>query len=60
MHKSSGKTGSNAKRVSTVSSRMFRVMDHLKTDAERAAYLEALLEEGDSRLITIAGSICSS
>jgi probable addiction module antidote protein len=27
--------------------------DHLKTDAERAAYLEALLEDGDSRVITI-------
>ncbi len=53
MHKAIGRTGSSAKRVSTAPSRALRVTDHLKTDAERAAYLEALLEEGDSRVITI-------
>ncbi|MBI2383013.1 MAG: putative addiction module antidote protein [Gammaproteobacteria bacterium] len=31
----------------------FRAADHLKTDAERAAYLEALLEDGDSRALTL-------
>jgi probable addiction module antidote protein len=53
MHKTTGKTGSGAKRASRAASRPFRVADHLKTDAERAAYLEALLEDGDSRVITI-------
>jgi probable addiction module antidote protein len=53
MHRATGKTGSGAKRGSAAPSRPFRVTDHLKTDAERAAYLEALLEDGDSRVITI-------
>lgn len=53
MHKATGKTGSNAKRDSAAASRPFRITDHLKSDAERAAYLEALLEDGDSRVITI-------
>lgn len=53
MHKTTGKTGRGAKRASRAASRPFRVADHLKTDAERAAYLEALLEDGDSRVITI-------
>jgi probable addiction module antidote protein len=53
MHKATGKTGSGAKRVSRPPSRPFRVADHLKTSAERAAYLEALLEEGDAQVITI-------
>lgn len=53
MHKATGKTGSGANRGKYPPSRPFRVTDHLKTDAERAAYLEALLEEGDSRVITL-------
>lgn len=58
MRKTTGKTGSSARRaseprVSRAPSRAFRVTDHLKTGAERAAYLEALLEDGDSRVITI-------
>lgn len=53
MHKATGKTGSGARRGRYAPSRPFRVTDHLKTDAERAAYLEALLEEGDSRVITL-------
>ena len=53
MHQAIGKTGNSAKRSSFPPSRPFRATDHLKTDAERAAYWEALLEEGDSRVITI-------
>lgn len=53
MHKLTGKTGSAGKRRSPAPSRPFRVVDQLKTDAERAAYLEALLEDGDSRVITL-------
>lgn len=53
MPKVTGKTGSGAKRSSVAPSRAFRATDHLKTDAERAAYLEALLEDGDNRVITI-------
>ena len=52
MPKVTGKTGSGAKRSSDAPSRPFRATDHLKTDAERAAYLEALLEDGDNRVIT--------
>lgn len=52
MHKATGRTGNGAKRGSAPASRPFRATDHLKTDAERAAYLEALLEDGDSRVIT--------
>lgn len=52
MHKTTGKIGSSAKRGKVAASRPFRVTDHLKTDDERAAYLEALLEDGDSRVIT--------
>lgn len=32
----------------------FRMSDHLRTDAEIAAYLEAALEDGDGRVITVA------
>lgn len=53
MHRAAGKTGSGAKRGRPAPSRPFRVADHLKTDVERAAYLEALLEDGDSRVIVI-------
>lgn len=31
----------------------FRASRYFKTDAERAAYLEALLEDGDARVITL-------
>lgn len=53
MRKATGKTGSGGKRVSYPASVPYRVADHLKTDEERAAYLEALLEDGDSRVITL-------
>lgn len=53
MHKTTGKTGSGAKRGSAAPSRPFRVADHLRTDAERAAYLQALLEDGDARVLTL-------
>ena len=53
MHKATGKTGKGARRASAAPSRPFRATDHLKTDTERAAYLEALLEDGDNRVITI-------
>lgn len=53
MQKATGKTGNSAKRGSSPASRPFRVSEHLKSDAERAAYLEALLLDGDSRVITI-------
>lgn len=53
MRKSTGKTGRSVKRAKVAPSRSFRVADHLKTEAERAAYLEALLEDGDARTITL-------
>lgn len=53
MPKATGKTGSSARRGKRPPSVPFRAADHLKTDVERAAYLEALLEDGDSRVITI-------
>ena len=53
MPKVIGKTGSGAKRSNGTPSRALRATDHLKTDAERAAYLEALLGDGDNRVITI-------
>ena len=31
----------------------YRAADYLKTDADRAGYLEALLEDGDSRVLVI-------
>ena len=53
MPKAIGKTESSAKRGSGAPSRSFRASDLLKTDAERAAYLEALLDDGDNRVITV-------
>ena len=53
MHKTTGKTGSAAKRGGSAPSRAFRVSAHLKDDADRAAYLQALLEDGDSRVLTL-------
>jgi probable addiction module antidote protein len=35
-------------------SRPFRPADHLRSEAEVAAYLEAMLEDGDSRAVTVA------
>ena len=52
MPKVIGKTGSGPKRSSGALSRPFHATDHLKTGAERAAYLEALLGDGDNRVIT--------
>jgi len=52
VHKATGRTGKRAKDANAVS-RAFREVDHLKTDAERAAYLEALLEDGDSHVLTL-------
>ncbi len=54
MPKATGKTGSSANRASGTPSRPFRATDHLKTDTERAAYLEAMLDDGDNRVITVA------
>jgi len=42
------KTGSGTSGGELPASRPLRVADHLKTEAERAAYLDALLEDGDS------------
>jgi hypothetical protein len=53
MHKATGKTGKGAKRASPAPPRAFRWAEHLKTNAERAAYLEALLEDGDNRVIPL-------
>lgn len=53
MRKITGKTGSGAKRASARASVPYRTADYLRTDADRAAYLEALIEDGDSRDIAI-------
>ena len=53
MPKVTGRTGSNAKRTRHAGSRPFRSAEHLKSDAERAAYLDALLEDGDGRVLTL-------
>lgn len=53
MRKTTGKTGNVAKRASARASVPFRAADYLRTDADRAAYLEALIEAGDSRVIAI-------
>ena len=45
-------TGRAGKRAFPASA-PYRAADYLKTDADRAAYLEALLEDGDSRVLTI-------
>lgn len=41
------------KRISHPASVPFRAADHLKIGAERAAFLESLLEEGDGRVLTL-------
>ena len=53
MHKVTGKTGSTAKRDNATPSRPFRTTNHLKSDAERAAYLKALFADGNSRVVII-------
>ena len=35
-------------------SRPFRAADHLRSEAEVAAYLEAMLEDGDARAVPVA------
>lgn len=53
MPKATGRTGNAAKRTKHPASVPFRVADLLRNDAERAAYLAALLEDGDARVLTI-------
>jgi probable addiction module antidote protein len=53
MHKTTGRTGKSARHHSPAPSRPLRATDHLQTNDERAAFLEALLEDGDSRVITL-------
>lgn len=53
MHIATGKTGRNAKAGRLAASRQFRIADHLTTNAERAAYLQTLLEDGDARVLTV-------
>ena len=62
MPKPTGRNGSDASPAERAASRPLRATDHLRSDAERAAYLAALLEDGDSRVLTIglrdlAGSV---
>ena len=45
-------TGKTTKRVNP--SRPFKAADHLKNEAEIAAYIEAMLEDGDARAVPIA------
>lgn len=45
-------TGKTTKRVNP--SHPFRAVDHLKSEAEIAAYIEAMLEDGDARAAPIA------
>jgi probable addiction module antidote protein len=45
-------TGKTTKRVSP--SRPFKAADHLQNEAEIAAYIEAMLEDGDVRAVPIA------
>lgn len=54
MPKATGRTGNGVKRGKHPPSVPFRVADLLRNDAERAAYLEAVLEDGDARVLTIA------
>lgn len=51
MQKTTGKTGKRA--VANPASVPYRAADYLRTNKERAAYLEALLEDGDPRVITV-------
>jgi probable addiction module antidote protein len=46
------RTGKTTKPVSP--SRPFRAADHLQSEAEVAAYIEAMLEDGDARAVPVA------
>ena len=46
------RTGKTTKPVSP--SRPFRAADHLRSEGEIAAYIEAMLEDGDARAVPIA------
>jgi probable addiction module antidote protein len=46
------RTGKITKRASP--SRPFRAADHLRSEAEVAAYIEAMLEDGDARAVPVA------
>src|SRR5258708_1219652 len=46
------RTGTITKRASP--SRPFRAADHLRSEAEVAAYIEAILEDGDARPVPVA------
>lgn len=51
MRNATGKTGKARK--AGKASRPFEAAAYLRTDEERAAYLEALLEDGDPRVLTL-------
>lgn len=53
MHNATGKTGKHAKAGRLPPSVPFSAADYLRTHEDRAAYLEALLEDSDPRVITI-------
>jgi len=61
MRNATGKTGKTVKaakpataaRTKAKASRPFVAADYLKTEDDRAAYLSALLEDGDARVLTI-------
>jgi probable addiction module antidote protein len=46
------RTGKTTKRA--FPSRPFRAADHLRSEAEVAAYIEAMLEDGDARAVPVA------
>ena len=46
------RTGKTTKRASP--SRPFSAADHLRSEAEVAAYIEAMLEDGDARAVPVA------
>jgi probable addiction module antidote protein len=47
------RTGKTTKRAAPPS-RPFRAADHLRNEAEIAAYIEAMLEDGDARVVPVA------
>ena len=46
-------TGKTTKRAAAASA-PFRAADHLRTDAEIAAYIESMLADGDARAVPVA------
>ncbi len=48
-----GKTADKTKAVKRKRDAPFRIADQLRNEADIAAYLEAILEDGDARVITI-------